>query len=256
MKPSRKFVRWLPFSLITFGAGAAIVTWLAISHDGDATNPQPPSVSSSSTLQKVEDSSCAVALAYPGRSVDISSIPRSPKGYFPRALADRRDRNFDPSQNEWYGKFLKAVNERSLLGTQNSDDLETYRFIWLRTFHHPIVVSVTRQGFIFKLVSQETDGVGGYEPGKPFRTDKKAISKEEWCRFNDLLNGATFWSMPSVEEDDGGNDGSQWILEGVRGARYHVVDRWTPTEGTFRNACLYLLVLSGRDVEKMGNDLY
>jgi hypothetical protein len=41
-----------------------------------------------------------------------------------------------------------------------------------------------------------------------------------------------------------GFDGAQWILEGVKDQKYHVVDRWTPRDGAFREACLYLLKLS------------
>lgn len=104
--------------------------------------------------------------------------------------------------------------------------------------------------------SVESDGAGGYEPGKLIRTDKNSFEKGAWCHLVKLLNEANFWSMPSIEDDAGGLDGSQWILEGVRGDRYHVVDRWTPREGQYRQACLYLLALSGRDIEKMGDDLY
>jgi hypothetical protein len=205
----------------------------------------------------VADASCEVAAGYPGRSVDLTSIPASPKGFFPKSPADRRDRNFDPVQNEWYGKHLRAMNQRSLLtGKSNTDDLETYRFIWLRTFHHPVMVEITRGRLEGILRSIETNGAGGYDPGKLYRTDNKSFSKEEWCHFNELLNQANFWSTPSIDEDVGGYDGSQWILEGVRGDRYHVVDRWTPHEGAYYQACLYLLTLSGRDVEKMGNDFY
>ena len=40
-----------------------------------------------------------------------------------------------------------------------------------------------------------------------------------------------------------GLDGSQWILEGVRGGEYHVVDRWSPKDNSYSQLCKYLLRL-------------
>lgn len=54
--------------------------------------------------------------------------------------------------------------------------------------------------------------------------------------------------MPMTQNPDGtiridGDDGAQWIVEGVRSKRYHVIDRWSPKDN-YRLACLYLLKLS------------
>lgn len=53
-----------------------------------------------------------------------------------------------------------------------------------------------------------------------------------------------------------GNDGAEWILEGVNGGRYHVVDRWTPGAGAYREACLYLLKISDLGIDEASQDLY
>lgn len=247
-------IRWLSILLVFFAVWSVVAS---CSTEPRNTQTNVSDTLAVNTIESPKDESCNVAMGYPGRSVDIASFPQSRTGFFPKSPADFRDRNFDPFQSEWYGKFLRALNQRSLLiETNDQADFETYRFIWLRTFDHPIIVQVSRYGRRFQMNSVESDGKGGYEPGKVLRIDQNSFDKEAWCHLVKLLNEANFWSMPSIEDDLGGNDGAQWILEGVRGDRYHVVDRWTPRDGQYRQACLYLLILSGRDVVKMGDDLY
>ena len=52
------------------------------------------------------------------------------------------------------------------------------------------------------------------------------------------------------------NTWREWILEGVSEGRYHAVDRWTPRDGDFREACIYLLELAGVETDTLGNDFY
>ena len=49
-----------------------------------------------------------------------------------------------------------------------------------------------------------------------------------------LVSKSGFWKAPNPVNDQKGTDGSQWIIEGVRGGKYHVVDRWSPTSGAAR----------------------
>jgi hypothetical protein len=63
------------------------------------------------------------------------------------------------------------------------------------------------------------------------------------------LNHVAFWKMPTrPPEPELGLDGAQWIIEGRRAAQYHVVDRWTPKKGSYRDAGLHFLQLSGLSV--------
>ena len=39
-------------------------------------------------------------------------------------------------------------------------------------------------------------------------------------------------------------DGAQWVLEGTRNGRYHVVDRWSPTGTEYEQLCKFLMELS------------
>ena len=69
------------------------------------------------------------------------------------------------------------------------------------------------------------------------------------------IAGIDFWRMPTLPlKGPPGLDGAQWIVEGRRGGDYHVVDRWTPREGVYRDAGLAFLKLAGIDVPAA--DLY
>lgn len=80
---------------------------------------------------------------------------------------------------------------------------------------------------------------------RPFRSRK--LSSDEWQSLLDALTRSDFWKLPSWR-GGGGVDGAQWIVEARVGARYHVVDRWTPQPGSFRDLGLLFLKLSGLSI--------
>ncbi|HEV8592464.1 MAG TPA: hypothetical protein VGQ55_10205, partial [Pyrinomonadaceae bacterium] len=144
--------------------------------------------------------------------------------------------------------------ERSLLD-ESADGAEKYRFLWLPTFHHPIYVRIENGHGGIRLSTKELDGAGGYEPGKVIRSRDITLDPKVWCEFLRRLDGASYWQL-AKDNNELGDDGSQWVLEGVKDGRYHIVDRWTPREGEYREACIYLLRLSGLDVDALKGDLY
>ncbi len=64
-----------------------------------------------------------------------------------------------------------------------------------------------------------------------------------------------FWNAPNPVNDQRGTDGSQWIIEGVKGSHYHVVDRWSPTNGVARQLGL-LLAFDLAKIAMPKNDIY
>jgi hypothetical protein len=241
----RKHIFWLPILFFSFalGLGAYFIYYLN----------QAPEIAEPGPVQ--EEFDCIKPNNFPGRSQRISELTWRKNEYFPKGAFDDGWENNDDSANKWYGRYLRTMKEASLLNTPD-ENYEEYRFLWLRTFDHPVAVRIEREGrYSFRIVSEELDGRGGYDPGKILRTDNLTISREEWCEFISLLEQARFWTEPT-DIDRGGNDGAQWILEGVKSNRYHIVDRWSPENGNFREACIYLLKLSGRDIGKLGTELY
>jgi hypothetical protein len=243
----KKIPFWLLISAFTFalGSGAYFILYLN----------QGPAVVELAPVQDSGEFDCIKPKDFPGRSQRISELIRGKNDYFPKRAFDDGWVNGDDSANKWYGEYLRAMKEVSLLNTTDENH-EVYRFLWLRTFDHPVAVRIERDGrHSFRVVSEELTGEGGYGAGKILRKDNLTISKEQWCEFINLLEQAHFWTEPS-SNDRGGLDGAQWVLEGVKSNRYHIVDRWSPENGKFRDACIHLLKLSGRDIDKLEKELY
>lgn len=202
---------------------------------------------------------CKKSKDFPELSRKISEIEKGKSDYFPKRILGN-DMSPKHSVAGWYSKHLKAMSEKSLLGISDKN-VETYRFLWLRTFHHPIFVRVERiqhepNANEIVLFSKELDGAGGYEPGKLFNETGRVLTEKQWCEFMNLLEKANYWKLPTQDKNSGGFDGAEWILEGVRDNRYHIVERWSPDGGEYREACIYLLKLSGIGTDRLKDDLY
>src|SRR5215471_9631010 len=65
----------------------------------------------------------------------------------------------------WYSKHLAALSEPPLWKVSRQHPaVEEYRFLWLRTFHHPLSVRLTvASDSAGTLTYKETSGKGGYE---------------------------------------------------------------------------------------------
>jgi hypothetical protein len=156
---------------------------------------------------------------------------------------------------EWYSKHLGAMDEAPLYARDNAEQ-ETYRFLWLRSFHHPVAIRIWKSGTDHFISVKELSGAGGYEPGNLILAEQRRLAPAEWDAFTRLLRHSCYWELPTENTEEIGFDGAQWILEGVRGGRYHIVDRWTPTSGSFREACLYALKLSRLEIDTKSEPLY
>jgi hypothetical protein len=155
--------------------------------------------------------------------------------YFPPGVFDPKPDN-DVFITGWYSKCLRALKEPSLWKLSQEDpSAEIYRFLWLRSFDEPIAVRliVTDRGG--RLVSKMTSGRAGSDLGHLILDRQSPLSKQV-PMFLDAIQELKFWDLPSrapqVIGPDGsikiGVDGAQWIIEGVKQGRYHVVDRWSP----------------------------
>ena len=167
----------------------------------------------------------------------------STKFYFPNSVFNK----FDNFCNIWYSKHLFAMREPILFS--DSSQTETYRFVWLRTFHNPIAIRIEKQQEIYLLTWKLCNGAGGYEPGQLTMAKQKQIDEITWENFKTLLNQIDFWNM-DTEVETMGLDGSQWILEGKDADKYHVVDRWTPRGGAYYQCCDFLIGLTDLTFKK------
>ena|ERR1039458_4389217 len=83
--------------------------------------------------------------------------------FFPKSSLDPRGDDFKAN---WYSTQLRALQEPSLFALATNRKAESYRFLWLRTFHHPVAVRVDLQADgSWMLVTKVANGAGGYSPG-------------------------------------------------------------------------------------------
>ncbi len=152
--------------------------------------------------------------------------------------------------DRWYSKHLAALGEPSLLTlTQRDRDVTIYRLLWLPSFHHPVCVRIERASEGARLHAKVLDGKGGYDPGQIAIDRRLTLDAEQWDRLEQLLDEAAYWELPTRLADDGGCDGDQLVVEGVRGGKYHVVDRWDP-DPVYKALCHHMLELTGIDVSE------
>jgi hypothetical protein len=157
----------------------------------------------------------------------------------PGALDDRPD--LHAFHDRWYVSHLLSMREQPL-HPPAAEQPDSYRLLFLPTFQRPSVVHLNRVGEAWKAVCKQTDGRGGYGPGQLTMDEEHYLSPVEEQKFVQLLDRAKFWEMPSFE-DSAGLDGSRAVLEGVRAAKYHVVDRWSPRGTPYAKLVEFLLKL-------------
>ncbi|HEV2224437.1 MAG TPA: hypothetical protein VGR84_15700 [Candidatus Acidoferrales bacterium] len=144
----------------------------------------------------------------------------------------------------WYSRQLKGLEEPSLWTlSRNDKHAVVYRFLWLRTFHHPVAIRlVIAPDGAGELITKVSSGAGGYAPGRLIENQTEKLSAIQVKDLIEQVRSAKFWELPTEEKRASfGFDGARWILEGIQNGNYHVVDRWSPTKGEYRALCWFLV---------------
>ncbi len=106
------------------------------------------------------------------------------------------------------------MHEPSLVELSKDTSRQSYRFLWLRTFHHPVSarLEVAKDGTA-RLFVKVLSGQGGYDPGHAIINRNIRVSKDSVGHFLDLLQEADFWNTPTEQPESSeiGVDGAQWI---------------------------------------------
>jgi hypothetical protein len=149
---------------------------------------------------------------------------------------------------QWYGLSLERMKEPRLPDFAKDANAEVYRMMILPTWGNPIVVRVQRHGGIYSLSARRLDGAGGYDPGKLAEAKDIELSGHDSKALDALIRNLNFFQLPT-DNDAGGTDGDEWILEGVAKGKYHLIQRWCADSfepdkrglTTFLNLCSFLL---------------
>jgi len=153
--------------------------------------------------------------------------------YFPTDLLSSNPES-DEFVAGWYSGQLKGLEEPSFWEWSQTLKTESYRFLWLRTFHNPVSIRIEiNADGTSRLTRKISSGAGGYAPGKLIDSYTIILTKEQTGWILGKIEGNRFWKLPSIQETLG-LDGSQWIIEGIKNGSYHLVDRWSPKDGEVR----------------------
>lgn len=204
---------------------------------------------------------CLLAVTFSSQSQTIESSHKPNPQYFPSGVFDTSTPSFN---DRWYSGTLSALQEPSLFALRNDKSIQAYRFLWLPSFHRPISVRLTiNADGTGAIVTRSVDSHAGLltkptsDTGKLIRDATSVIDEMQVKEALAQLQRLTFWSMPTDEEqavpqsDSAGRpivrvvgvDGARWVLEGLRGGEYHVVDRWSPHDNGYSQLCKYLFRL-------------
>jgi len=172
--------------------------------------------------------------------------------YFPeKAFSD------DPWSNrfttDWYSHELRILEEPSLVKQAGNPPSESYRFLWLRTFRHPVAVRVDLgldgTGVVTIKVA---DGEAGFPRSSAHLVENvsRPLLREQAKAFLTQIRRVNFWSIGSVANQHG-LDGAEWIVEGVRHDKYHVVQQWSPDKGPIHDlGLMFVLGMAQMNVPK------
>ena len=162
-------------------------------------------------------------------------------GYFPSGSFD--DSNADVFMADWYSHELRVLDEPPLSklssggasGTSPTAAAESYRFLWLRTFDPPVAIRLdVKADGTGTVTAKVADGQAGFPETSKKIVEKRsrALTREQTGAFLAQINRTKFWSLVTnidpQDQMDTQTDGSEWVLEGVKGDTYHVVARWSP----------------------------
>jgi len=169
----------------------------------------------------------------PGKNVELQYFP---SGNLGEAEVLRE------SARKHYSECLAAFDEPSFWRLSEDSRAECYRFLWLRTFHPAICVriDITSKGTseLTKKTGTGECGFGGV--GRLTLNKTGWLTKNETGKFLAQLDVYKIWDEPALEERNG-LDGARWIFEGIKGGKYHVVDRWSPEKGPVRKIGLAMM---------------
>jgi hypothetical protein len=161
-----------------------------------------------------------------------------------------------PATDDPVTVWLLAMREPAIGRLPETD--QAFRWVWLRSFHPPVVVRVERQGsraFVAVKMLDRAYGLGpdGVRASRLSVDRRRPLADQEWESLAELRR-AGFWLQSSSESEQFGVDGADWIMDGVAWGERHTVKRWSPESGPFRDLCLAMLKLSGVAIKP--DDIY
>lgn len=144
---------------------------------------------------------------------------------------------------EWFSMQLSDLKEPSLYSQNVEDNFESYRFLWLRSFHNPISIRIEKKQNRISLYWKIGKGEGGYAPQGIKKQGKRNLKECDWNEFMRLIILTNFDSLPNEHRFFPENDGATWTIERKMSNSFKAHNTINPNK-EFRECCLFLLKLS------------
>lgn len=129
----------------------------------------------------------------------------------------------DTLRVNWFGNALAAMGEPRLPGYPG----EVLRFLWLRTFHRPMVVRLEWRPDGCLVVLGMLEGRAGEALGAVRKRDSTVTTVDRCDAVRATLHAAGF-ARATLPPNARKRDGSEWVFERQGRDGYHVVVRWSP----------------------------
>jgi hypothetical protein len=154
----------------------------------------------------------------------IATLAFAQNSYFP-INTKAGVRGLTAFESEWYGKSLERMNEPRLPELVKDVNADVYRLMILPTCGNSVVVRVERHGELYNLAARRLDGQAGYDPGKLAESKDMDLDADDSKALGVLIQNLNFFQL-STNDSVIGEDGDEWIIEGVSQGKYHVAQRW------------------------------
>lgn len=149
--------------------------------------------------------------------------------YFPDCtFGDTID--LDDFMQQWFGKHLRSMDEPYL---HSQSITGTIRLLTLPTFHEPTLVRVEQHESNTAITTKQTDGRGGYGPGRVTLDHVSECDAALFYEAQDLLEEIEYWNLP-VLDDACVLDGTRYVIESNIDGKYHAIERADPKKNERR----------------------
>lgn len=112
------------------------------------------------------------------------------------------------SPNNWF----ISINENYLDEEETCVDCETFRFLWARTFEHPVLIRFDKAKDAYSITYKIGKGAAGYSPLGLKKQKTLRYSKNEWNYLIGLFSAEELDSLPNNSYFPM-TDGTSWIIE-------------------------------------------
>jgi hypothetical protein len=279
------------FGIVATPTDAAEIQGQVLDSNGEATrlanvivlrygSPGGVTAESATVAQLNEDGSFELSSLEPGRySVTVTQYGHTPWSTSSFGLSSDEVATLDvrleqggerqpiyflePTKNDLLGyeDRLKEFGEPGFCSqAETSNDQVTYRFLWQRSFHNPVLVRIAidpdnSATATYKELDRDRESGGQLIENSTidahqylvdtWESEFAATDHIEWLRTD---AESAFWEFPYwIDWDIITTDGAVWTMEGIRDGNCHVVTRVSPDRGNrFYQFALQIMNLTGK----------